>query len=108
MSKFRVAILTGREKGRAREAVLMGLADGSIDILVGTHAIFQQSVSYKRLGLAVVGGRTRLGRIASGVLLAAGSLLTRFGRPAVLRATALVAAVGSFLDAFTALGDDAT
>ena len=37
----RVGILTGREKGRARESVLMGLADGSIDILVGTHAIFQ-------------------------------------------------------------------
>jgi ATP-dependent DNA helicase RecG len=35
----RVAILTGREKGRARDSVLMGLADGSVDILVGTHAI---------------------------------------------------------------------
>ena len=43
----RVAILTGREKGRAREVVLMGLADGSIDILVGTHAIFQEKVAYK-------------------------------------------------------------
>ena len=41
----RVAILTGREKGRARESVLMGLADGSIDILVGTHAIFQEKVA---------------------------------------------------------------
>src|SRR3546814_16812877 len=47
-----VAILTGREKGRAREATLMGLADGAIDILVGTHAIFQQHAAYKRLGLA--------------------------------------------------------
>src|SRR5439155_20052059 len=44
----RVAILTGREKGKARESVLMGLADGSIDILVGTHAIFQEKVAYKR------------------------------------------------------------
>ncbi|NUS99543.1 MAG: DEAD/DEAH box helicase, partial [Sphingomonas sp.] len=43
----RVAILTGREKGKARESVLMGLADGSIDILVGTHAIFQEKVAYK-------------------------------------------------------------
>ena len=41
----RVAILTGREKGRAREAVLMGLADGSVDILVGTHALFQPPVT---------------------------------------------------------------
>ena len=50
----RVAILTGREKGKARESVLMGLADGSIDILVGTHAIFQEKVAYKNLGLAVI------------------------------------------------------
>ena len=46
----RVAILTGREKGRARDSVLTGLADGSIDVLVGTHAIFQEKVAYKRLG----------------------------------------------------------
>jgi ATP-dependent DNA helicase RecG len=56
-----VAILTGREKGRVREATLMGLADGSIDILVGTHAIFQQGVGYKRLGLAVVDEQHRFG-----------------------------------------------
>jgi ATP-dependent DNA helicase RecG len=56
-----VAILTGREKGRAREATLMGLADGSIDILVGTHAIFQHGVGYKSLGLAVVDEQHRFG-----------------------------------------------
>jgi len=57
----RVAILTGREKGRARESVLMGLADGSIDILVGTHAIFQEKVAYKKLGLAVIDEQHRFG-----------------------------------------------
>ena len=57
----RVAILTGREKGRARESVLMGLADGSIDILIGTHAIFQEKVAYKRLGLAVIDEQHRFG-----------------------------------------------
>ena len=56
-----LAILTGREKGRARDSTLMGLADGSIDILVGTHAIFQQSVNYRRLGLAVVDEQHRFG-----------------------------------------------
>lgn len=56
-----VAILTGREKGRARESVLMGLADGSIHLLVGTHAIFQQAVRYKNLGLAVVDEQHRFG-----------------------------------------------
>ncbi|HEY9552580.1 ATP-dependent DNA helicase RecG [Allosphingosinicella sp.] len=64
-----VAILTGREKGRAREATLMGLADGSIDILVGTHAIFQQHVAYKRLGLAVVDEQHRFG-VAQRMMLA--------------------------------------
>src|SRR6478609_5656967 len=57
----RVAILTGREKGKARDSVLMGLADGSIDILVGTHAIFQEKVSYRNLGLAVVDEQHRFG-----------------------------------------------
>ena len=57
----RVAILTAREKGRAREAVLMGLADGSIDILVGTHAIFQAHVAYHRLGLIVIDEQHRFG-----------------------------------------------
>ena len=56
-----VAILTGREKGKARESCLMGLADGSIHILVGTHAIFQQGVSYKKLGLAVIDEQHRFG-----------------------------------------------
>jgi len=63
-----IAILTGREKGRARESVLMGLADGSIDILVGTHAIFQQAVGYHNLGLAVVDEQHRFG-VAQRLLL---------------------------------------
>jgi ATP-dependent DNA helicase RecG len=56
-----VAILTGRDKGKVREATLMGLADGSIDILVGTHAIFQEGVHYKDLGLVVVDEQHRFG-----------------------------------------------
>ena len=56
-----VALLTGRAKGREREGLLMGLLDGSIDILVGTHAIFQDSVSYKDLGLVVIDEQHRFG-----------------------------------------------
>jgi ATP-dependent DNA helicase RecG len=56
-----VAILTGRDKGRGRESTLMGLADGSIDILVGTHAIFQEAVTYKSLGLAIIDEQHRFG-----------------------------------------------
>lgn len=63
-----VAILTGRDKGRAREATLMGLADGSIHILVGTHAIFQEAVTYKNLALAVIDEQHRFG-VAQRLLL---------------------------------------
>jgi ATP-dependent DNA helicase RecG len=66
----RVAILTGREKGKARDSVLMGLADGSIDILVGTHAIFQEKVAYKNLGLAVIDEQHRFG-VSQRLLLSA-------------------------------------
>src|SRR3546814_2144905 len=38
-----IALLTGRDKGRARESILMGLIDGSIQIVVGTHALFQDA-----------------------------------------------------------------
>ncbi len=66
---IRVAILTGREKGKARDSVLMGLADGSIDILVGTHAIFQEKVVYRKLGLAVIDEQHRFG-VSQRLLLA--------------------------------------
>ena len=66
----RIAVLTGRDKGNVRESVLMGLADGSIDILIGTHAIFQDAVIYRRLGLAVVDEQHRFG-VAQRILLAA-------------------------------------
>jgi len=65
----RVAILTGREKGRPRDSVLMGLADGSIDVLVGTHAIFQEKVAYRNLGLAVIDEQHRFG-VSQRLLLA--------------------------------------
>ncbi len=56
-----IALLTGRDKGKAREAILMGLVDGSIDIVVGTHAIFQDAVSYKNLALVVIDEQHRFG-----------------------------------------------
>jgi ATP-dependent DNA helicase RecG len=64
-----VALLTGRDKGRARESILMGLLDGSIDILVGTHAIFQEAVAYKNLALAVIDEQHRFG-VSQRLLLA--------------------------------------
>ena len=57
----RVAILTGRDKGRVREDVLARLARGEIDILIGTHAIFQEAVAYHDLGLVVIDEQHRFG-----------------------------------------------
>ena len=56
-----VALLTGRDKGKAREATLMGLLDGSIDIVIGTHAIFQDKVVYRNLALVVIDEQHRFG-----------------------------------------------
>ena len=56
-----IALLTGRDKGRARESILMGLLDGSIDIVVGTHAIFQDAVQYRNLALVVIDEQHRFG-----------------------------------------------
>ena len=56
-----IALLTGRDKGRARESILMGLLDGSIQMVVGTHAIFQDAVSYRNLALVVIDEQHRFG-----------------------------------------------
>jgi ATP-dependent DNA helicase RecG len=58
---LKLALLTGREKGRERQAVLAGLADGSIACVVGTHALFQEHVQFADLGLAVVDEQHRFG-----------------------------------------------
>ncbi len=58
---LRVAILTGREKGREREEILAGLASGDIAIAVGTHALFQDHVRFRDLGLAVIDEQHRFG-----------------------------------------------
>ena len=65
-----IALLTGRAKGRERESILMGLMDGSIQILVGTHAIFQDTVNYRDLGLVVIDEQHRFG-VAQRLALAA-------------------------------------
>src|SRR5262249_59103286 len=51
---IRLAILTGRERGREREDMLERLARGDLDLLVGTHALFQEELGFKDLALAVV------------------------------------------------------
>jgi ATP-dependent DNA helicase RecG len=58
---LRVAILTGREKGKERRDILGRLEAGEIDLLVGTHALIQDDVIFKALALAVVDEQHRFG-----------------------------------------------
>jgi ATP-dependent DNA helicase RecG len=57
----RVALLTGREKGKTRAALLDALRNGGIQIAVGTHALFQEDVEFHDLAFAVVDEQHRFG-----------------------------------------------
>ena len=57
----RVDMLTGRDKSAARRQKLEDLACGAIDILVGTHAVFQESVAFKELRLSIIDEQHRFG-----------------------------------------------
>jgi ATP-dependent DNA helicase RecG len=58
---LRLGLLTGRDKGKARERLLAALAEGQIDILIGTHALFQDGVTFRDLALAVIDEQHRFG-----------------------------------------------
>ena len=57
----RVELLTGMVKGKKRAEVLDGLIAGTVDILVGTHAVVEETVQFARLGLAVIDEQHRFG-----------------------------------------------
>jgi ATP-dependent DNA helicase RecG len=81
---LKAALLTGRDKGAARRGVLAGLADGSVQIAVGTHALFQEGVEFRDLGLAVVDEQHRFGvhqRLALGAKGAAVDILVMTATP---------------------------
>jgi len=56
-----VALLTGRQTGKARSAVLTGIREGHAAIVVGTHALFQESVEFSSLALVIVDEQHRFG-----------------------------------------------
>ncbi len=58
---IRIALLTGRDSAKTRRETQAGLLDGSIDLVVGTHALFQGSVEFQNLGIAVVDEQHRFG-----------------------------------------------
>jgi ATP-dependent DNA helicase RecG len=57
----RVALLTGRDTGAARDKLLADLAAGRIDLLVGTHALISEDVDYRDLAFAVIDEQHRFG-----------------------------------------------
>ena len=81
---LRLALLTGRDRAAERRATLAGLADGSIHVVVGTHALFQDDVAFHDLGLAVVDEQHRFGvhqRLALGAKGAAVDVLVMTATP---------------------------
>lgn len=58
---IKAELLTGKTKAKARKEILQNLADGKINILIGTHALFQDDVIYKDLGFVVVDEQHRFG-----------------------------------------------
>ena len=58
---IKIALLTGREKGKTREAILAEFLDGQTDIAIGTHALFQEGVEFKDLAFAVIDEQHRFG-----------------------------------------------
>ena len=58
---IRVAYLTGKVKGKAREVQLGAIADGTAKMVIGTHALFQESVEFYDLGLSIIDEQHRFG-----------------------------------------------
>ncbi|MDF1734486.1 MAG: ATP-dependent DNA helicase RecG, partial [Minwuia sp.] len=58
---LRVEALTGRDKGKARMAILQRLDAGEIDLVIGTHALFQDAIRFRDLGLAIIDEQHRFG-----------------------------------------------
>ncbi|MCF8467515.1 MAG: ATP-dependent DNA helicase RecG [Sneathiella sp.] len=54
-------LITGRLKGKKRDAVLEKLASGTVDLVIGTHALFQEDIAFHDLGLAIIDEQHRFG-----------------------------------------------
>ena len=60
-ARIKIAVLTGREKGKTREDIYERLANGEIDLAIGTHALFQSNVVFQNLALGIVDEQHRFG-----------------------------------------------
>jgi ATP-dependent DNA helicase RecG len=71
---YRLALLSRRIKGRERKRVLMQVKSGAVDLLVGTHALIQETVAFQNLGIVVVDEQHRFGVIQRSELKKKGNL----------------------------------
>lgn len=60
-SEVRVALLTGKTRAKEKRQIKQDLVDGKIDILIGTHALFQDDIEFKRLGFVIIDEQHRFG-----------------------------------------------
>ena len=85
---LRVALLTSRTTASDRSSILAGLADGSVDVLIGTHALLTEDVSFRSLGVAVIDEQHRFGVEQRAQLRAKGGPEGSGGDPDLLVMTA--------------------
>jgi ATP-dependent DNA helicase RecG len=72
-SRFTVGLLTGSQPAKARRAVRDDLVEGRLDLVVGTHALVQEAVAFRALGLAIVDEQHRFGVVQRATLRAKGA-----------------------------------
>lgn len=65
---IKITLMTSSIKGKEREAILSGIKTGVIQIVIGTHAVIQEAVEFKRLGLAVIDEQHRFGVVQRGII----------------------------------------
>jgi ATP-dependent DNA helicase RecG len=59
--KIRIELITGKISAAKRKKILLDLNDGKIDFLIGTHALFQKTISFKKLGLIIIDEQHKFG-----------------------------------------------
>jgi len=71
---YRIAFLTSSVKGKGRESVLGHIQSGKTDLIIGTHALIQKGVQFKKLGLVVIDEQHRFGVLQRSKLISKGDL----------------------------------
>ncbi|QJR81147.1 ATP-dependent DNA helicase RecG [Alteromonas pelagimontana] len=103
-----VGWLAGKLKGKTREEVLKRLANGDVQMLVGTHAIFQEQVSYQQLALVIVDEQHRFGVHQRLALREKGEVQGRFPHQLIMTATPIprTLAMTAYADLDTSVIDE--